>query len=220
MSEKGSSPEALPRRSFLTQAAPGVAIGAGAAITIPVATAQSVGGTRWEPARHEQDNWMDKIPGKHRLVFDTTLPAGMASALQYGTNYYSANLSGYGVQNSELAVIIIARHSSTPYAFNEAMWTKYGEQFSNFVDRTKEPSKTNAYGRQLTAMTGRGAHLAVCQLVTRALAGTIARAFNSSQDEIYNELVANLMPNSHIAPAGIVAVAWAQEYGYALVTTA
>ena len=28
--------------------------------------------TRWQPERHTQDDWLDQIPGKHRLVFDTT----------------------------------------------------------------------------------------------------------------------------------------------------
>ena len=57
----------------------------------------------------------------------------MSSALTYATNYYSANNSGYGLQNADLAVVIIARHFSTPYAYNEAIWTKYGVQISDFV---------------------------------------------------------------------------------------
>ena len=215
MSEKSSSP--LPRRSFLTQVGTGAAIGAGAAITIPVATAQSVGSAPWQAARHEQDDWLDKIPGKHRMVFDTTQPAGMSSALIYATNYYNANQSSYGLQNADLAVVIIARHISTVFAYNEAMWAKYGDPISNFVDRTKDPSKTNTYGRQLTALTGRGTHLAVCQLATRAIAGSIARAVSSTADDIFNELSANLLPNSHLVAAGIVAVGRAQDHGYALV---
>jgi hypothetical protein len=210
----------LKRRSFLTQVGTGVTVlGAGAAVTIPVARAQSVGGAKWEAAKHEQDAWLDQIPGKHRLVFDTTQPAGMSSALQYGGNYYNANQSAYGLQNADLAVVIIARHQSTPFAYNETMWNQYGEQISSFVDRTKEPSKTNIYGRQLNGMIGRGAHLAVCQLATRAIAGSISRAAGKTTDEIYNELVANLLPNSHMAAAGIVMVGRAQEHGYALVNT-
>jgi len=62
----------------------------------------------------------------------------------------------------------------------------------------------------------------VCQLATRAIAGSIARAVSSpaanvTADDIFNELSANLMPNSHLVAAGIVAVGRAQEHGYALV---
>jgi len=212
MSENGS------RRSFLTHVGAGMTVlGAAAAVSIPVAKAQSLGDGKWQAARHTEDDWFDQIPGKHRLVFDTTSPTGMSSALQYGTNYYSANQSAYGLGNADLAVVIIARHISTAYAYNETIWSKYGDPISNFIDKTKEASKTNAYGRQLTAMTGRGAHLAVCQLATRALAGSIARAVNLAQDDIFNEIAANLLPNSHLVPAGIVAVNRAQERGYTLV---
>jgi intracellular sulfur oxidation DsrE/DsrF family protein len=215
MSEHSSSP--LARRSFLTQVAPAAAIGAGAALTIPVATAQSVGGGRWEPARHEQDDWLDKIPGKHRLVFDTTQSSGMSSALLYATNYYNANRTGYGLQNADLAVVIIARHSSTAYAYNEAMWAKYGDQLSSLSDSTRPPSKTNTYARQLAGMTERGVHFAVCQMATGRIAGVIASAVGAPSADIVAEITANLLPNSHMVPAGIVIVGRAQDRGYALV---
>jgi hypothetical protein len=141
----------------------------------------------------------------------------MSSALTYATNYYSANQSAYGLQNADLAVVVIARHISTPFAYNDAIWAKYGDTLSNFVDRNKPPSKANSNLRQLTGLTGRGMHLAVCQLATRALAGMIARAANGAQDDIFNEISANLLPNSHLVAAGIVAVGRAQEHGYALV---
>ena len=215
MSEKNST---LARRLFLTKVGAGMTVfGASTTAGITEAAAQSAEATRWQPERHTQDDWFDQIPGKHRLVFDTTEPTGLSSALTYATNYYSASNSGYGLQNGDLAVVLIARHFSTPYAYNEAMWNKYGVQISDFVQKGKEPSKTNTYGRQITTLTGRGAHLAVCQLATRAIAGSIARAVNSSADDIYNELAANLMPNAHLVAAGIVAVNRAQEHGYSLV---
>jgi intracellular sulfur oxidation DsrE/DsrF family protein len=201
----------------LTQVGTGVSVlGAGAAITIPVATAQSVGGAPWQAARHEQDDWLDKIPGKHRLIFDTTSVSGMSSATQYATNFYLANQTGYGLQNADLAVVIVARHISTAFAYNDSIWAKYGDTLSNSIDRTP-PSKTNPNLRQLTGLTGRGVHMAVCLMATTRLSGTIATAVGGTQADILAELSANLLPNAHLVPAGIVAVARAQEHGYALV---
>lgn len=217
MSEHSSSP--LARRSFLTQVGTGVTV-LGAAATAggpPAVAAQGVEVKRWQPERHSQDEWLDQIPGKHRLVFDTTESSGMESALRYATNYYSANNTGYGLQNSDLAVVMIARHQSTPYAYDESIWTKYGVQLADFAEKGKAPSMRNAYGRQMNTLTGRGMHLAVCQLATRAIAGSIATAFKSTTDDVYNEIAAHLLPNSHLVPAGIVAVNRAQERGYALV---
>ena len=216
MSENTSSP--LARRFFLTQVGTGMTVfGAAAAAGASTAAAQTAPTPLWQAERHSQDDWLDQIPGKHRLVFDTTETSGMGSALTYANNYYSANNSAYGLQNGDLAVVIIARHQSTPYAYKEEMWAKYGVQLANFAESGKEPTMRNAHARQLTGLVGRGAHLAVCQLATRALSGIVARAVNSSQENIYNELVANLLPNAHMVPAGIVAVGRAQERGYALV---
>jgi intracellular sulfur oxidation DsrE/DsrF family protein len=140
----------------------------------------------------------------------------MSSALVYAGNFYTANQSDYGLQNNDLAVVVIARHFSTPFAYNDAIWSKYGEPICNFIQK-KDAASTNTYTRQLTGMTGRGMHLAVCQLATRVLAGSIAKAVNSKQDDIFNEIAANLMPNAHLVAAGIIAVNRAQERGYALV---
>ena len=207
----------LARRHFLRKVGTGVTVfGATAAAVTPGVAAQSTETARWQPTRHAQDDWLDQIPGKHRLVFDTTESGGMSSALIYAGNFYTANQSDYGLQNSDLAVVIIARHFSTPFAYNDAIWSKYGEPICNFIQK-KDVVSTNTYTGQLTGLTGRGMHLAVCQLATRVLAGSIARAVNGKQEDIYNEIAANLMPNAHLVAAGIIAVNRAQERGYALV---
>jgi hypothetical protein len=192
-------------------------LGAAAAATVPAVAAQSPVKPEWRPTRHTQDDWFDEIPGMHRLVFDTTESNGLSSALLYSTNFYIANQSGYGLQNADLAVVIVVRHFSTPFAYNDAIWSKYGATISNFINPGKDPAKSNAYLRQLTAAVGRGTHLGVCAMATSAIADAIAKANNSTSDEIVKEISANLLPNSHLVPAGIVAVGRAQERGYAFV---
>jgi intracellular sulfur oxidation DsrE/DsrF family protein len=69
----------------------------------------------------------------------------------------------------------------------------------------------------MSGLIRRGAHVGVCQMATRAIASSIARTAGTSADNIYNEIAENLLPNSHLVAAGIVAVNRAQEYGYAFV---
>jgi intracellular sulfur oxidation DsrE/DsrF family protein len=218
------------RRLFLARLGAGVSVAGVAAAGASAVSAQSSGDARWQPVRHEQDDWLDKIPGGHRFVFDTTTPDGMNSALLFANNYYLANQSGYGLKDSDLAVVIVARHQSTAFAYNDSIWAKYGTELSkqaNFVDpKTKEPPTVNVYATtgsgsgpagRLDSLLKRGVHLAVCQMATRAIAGTIARATGGSADSIAGELAANLLSNSHMVPAGIVVVNRAQERGYAFV---
>ena len=60
------------RRSFLSRLGPGLAtlgaaLGAGTASTY----AQGASDRRWQPARHAEDDWFDKQPGKHRMILGT-----------------------------------------------------------------------------------------------------------------------------------------------------
>jgi hypothetical protein len=150
---------------------------------------------------------------------DTTTPAGFANALLYVNNYYTASRNDYGLNDADLAVVIVARHDSTPFAYTDSMWAKYGKSLAErggFVDPgTNQPPTVNVNRSGLDGLLHRGVHLAVCQMATRRLAGAIAKAGGSNADTAYAELVANLMPNAHMVPAGIVALNRAQERGYA-----
>jgi hypothetical protein len=53
-------------------------------------------------------------------------------------------------------------------------------------------------------------------MATRRLAGQIAKAMGGTADAIYDDLVANTVPNGHMVAAGVIASTRAQEYGYTL----
>ena len=235
MSER-ISPSSSERRSFLTRLSTGVAAFA-AAMAGGAASgyAQSSSGASWQPERHEKDDWLDKIPGKHRMIFDTTSADGLGDALAFTNNFMRTNRTEYGLQNSDLAVIIVMRHRSTGFAYNDAIWAKYGVQMSkraNFVDpKTKEAPKINLLnvakydvelpnrGNTVDALVKQGVHLAVCSVATRGIATAVAEATGGNADNIFTELVSNLLSTTaHMVPAGIVAVNRAQEHGYTLVT--
>jgi hypothetical protein len=205
----------LQRRAFFTRLTGAAVIGA------PAAMAKDHSVKRWEPQREAKDDWLDYIPGKHRMVFDSTTPEGFAAALMYANNFFIANKDGYALKDRDIAVVIVARHFSTPFAFNDAMWKKYGNtisRLSKFTDpQTNEAPATNIHMIALDGLLKRGVHLAVCQMATRQLAGSMATDTHGDEDAVYKELAANLVPNSHLVAAGIVAVNRAQERGYACV---
>src|SRR4029450_4576678 len=81
----------------------------------------------FQPARHPQDEWLDKIPGKHRVVFDVVSSRGVPEALHFANNIYSGNKSMYGLEQGDLAVLIVLRHAATAFGSSDAMWAKYGK---------------------------------------------------------------------------------------------
>ncbi len=217
----------MARRSFLTRLGAGVGVVGAAAAGGPAAMARPAEDGAFRPARHAQDDWYDKIPGVHRFVFDTDSADGMAWALQFANNFYKANADAYGLKDSDLAVVIVARHKSTPFAYNDAMWAKYGKQLSDqteFTDpKTKQPPTVNFYtvegegpenASKMNALIKKGAQFAVCGMSTRGISGRIAKANGLEADAVFKEITANLIGNSHVVPAGILAVNRAQERGY------
>jgi intracellular sulfur oxidation DsrE/DsrF family protein len=231
MSDKDAA--AVARRSFLSRLGIGMT-GLGAALGSGSLAAQgsaqaSPPSPRWQPARHAQDDWFDQVPGQHRFVFDTTTYEGLGGAMFFATNFFVGNQNGYSLGNADLAVVLVLRHMSTVFAYNDAVWAKYGTllaQRGNLTDpATKQAPKINLFynastvplpnnGTTLDSLLKRGVQLAVCQMATRRVAGAIAEATKVTADAAYNEIVANLVPNSHMVPAGIVAVSRAQERGY------
>jgi intracellular sulfur oxidation DsrE/DsrF family protein len=111
---------------------------------------------------------------------------------------------------------------STPYAYNNDMWAKYGASLGGPAPSAgapaKEPPKANPNAVSLDALLNQGVQFAVCSMATRRLAGMIARAAGGNADTINSELISNLVSNGRMVPAGIVAVNRAQERGYSLVS--
>ncbi len=229
-------PAALPasvieRRSFLTRLGAGVAaFSAAMGIAQPASAQSAQGGFR--PARYPQDDWFDEVPGKHRFFFDATTPNGAGEAITFASNYYVASKAGYGLEPKDLAVVICLRHWATPFAFSDEVWAKYGAMMAERIKfndpKTQAPPTVNVYqaddygmlipsrGTTLDAMIARGTHFAICDMATRAFSGIIAAKTKSKPEDIYQELKASAIKNSHFMSAGIVAVNRAQERGYSL----
>jgi intracellular sulfur oxidation DsrE/DsrF family protein len=206
------------RRSFFSRLT-GASLLFGSETLQPTASGAR-GVSMFEPARHAEDDWFDALPGKHRIIFDTFMSDMFGEAVGFVDNYVSVNKTAYELGNRDIAVVLTVRHQTAPFAFNDAMWAKYGKHFSDrmkFVDpKTKQPPGSNVYTSQLAELASRGVHLAVCRLTTRAYTSIIAGIQRVDADEVFKELVANTVAPSHFVPAGIVAVSRAQERGYTL----
>jgi hypothetical protein len=169
---------------------------------------------------------MDELPTKHRIFVDTASRQGGQDGVAFAGNLFNINESAYGVKSGDVGVIICFRHQSTAYGYNEAMWAKYGQYFSQRLELPKPVTvnPVNPAGpfeegaRTVATLADRGAVIAVCAQATRGMAGRIAMATGGSQDAIFKELTSNAVRNGRFVPAGVVAATHAQEYGYALLS--
>jgi len=212
----------MQRRSFLSRfPALAALFGVGAATPAAAAGLAPENG-RFEPVKHPQDDWLDSLPGKHRVVFDTWTASKFPDVLRFSGNIFRGNKDGYELSEKDVAIVIVARHSTAPFAFNDAMWAKYGKYFSErmeFLDpKTNKVPTGNVYAAQLGGLVKQGVHLAVCNLTTRSTAQRLAEATDAKAEDVYKELTTNALPNAHFVAAGVVGATRAQERGYALIS--
>ena len=217
------------RRSMLLGM--GAAVAGATLITPVAANAQGQGRRGFQASRHAIDAWMDELPGNHRIFIDTSTGRGGAEALLYASNLNNATIGAYAGEEASLAMIVCYRHFSTPFAFNDAMWTKYGEIFHT-VTGIADPN-TNAaprinlmqtagyglttpnFGNTIDSVRQLGVEIAICDAATQFLSSQIGPATGQEIGAVYEELKANAVPGRLVA-AGVMALTRAQEYGYSL----
>ena len=209
------------RRTLLTNMS--VAAVAGLAATAGPVPAQAAEGTAgFQPKRHSKDSWLNELAGDHRVFVDSSTVAGGGSAIRFANNIIVSHIEEYDGKASDYAMVVCFRHASTPYGFGDALWAKYGELMNrdeSIPAPSSNPMNTpNAYSAQNTipSLLAKGVNFAICSRATRGLSRRIATSTGASADEVYAELVAGAIPNSHFVAAGVLAVTRAQEYHYSL----
>lgn len=190
----------------------------------------------WQPAMDQADSWLDKAGTQHRVMYDAISGAGGGEALGFANNFIKENELGYGLKPEQLGVVVVLRHMATPYAYNDAMWAKYGKGFIGPMGLKDEMAKRAATANpllttaapgpalppgyewfgdsNLTALGSKGVRYAVCGLATEVIGGMLAKGMGGDAKAIAEELKANLIPGAVIVPAGVVGVNRAQEHGY------
>ena len=156
--------------------------------------------------------------GKHRVIMDVTLFNQMPDAIRFAGNILAGHKAGWGVEESDVALLVCLRHQATPYGYTDAIWSKHGK----VIDPRATPAPTtNAFHTgerpQLGDLARRGVQFMICGTASRGLAGRIAGP-NGDADAVMKEMAANLIPNARIVPAGVVGVLHAQERGFALIS--
>jgi hypothetical protein len=203
-----------PRRSLMSGMS---AVAAAFALGARPASTQTAAAP-FQPARHPQDEWLDKIRGQHRVVFDVTSFRGVPEALHF------AHKSMYGLDEADLAIVIILRHSATAFGYSDAIWAKHGKALAaatSYTDpKSSETPKANPFNatgiEAIDQMAKRGVQFGVCDTASHGLSRRIAGP-SGDADATYKEMVASMIPNSRLMVAGVIGVTRAQEYGYSVV---
>lgn len=213
-----------PRRKFLQSLTIGAAALGAVGITAPInASAKNV-----ESNDEDPEEWMKKITGKHRIVYDVTEPHEIFP-FAWPRVFLMTN-EATGTPQDQCSVVVILRHNSIAFALEDRLWEKYklGEMFHITDFNTKKVSAKNPFWKPapgtyaapgigaisigINELQESGVQFLVCDAALTVYSA-VAAGNNGDAAAVKKEWVAGVLPGIHIVPSGVWAVGRAQEKG-------
>lgn len=210
--------QSTPRRGFLG----GIAAGAGALVL-----------GRWSSASAEVvslsetafagDEWIAKIKGKYKQVFDVTSSTNEFAGA-YPLNFITSTKDATKVADTEITPVLVFRHMGMPLSLNDAVWAKYklGDMLGVKDPKTNAPATRNVHRDTIplyagetyeTLMMKHGVVIVACNLALNVISGMAAPRANVSAEQAKKDFTAGLIPGIALAASGVYAVNRAQQAG-------
>lgn len=175
--------------------------------------------------------WINKIKGKHRIVFDATQPHEIMP-FAWPKVFILTN-GKTGVPANECGVVVVLRHSAIAYAFESKVWEKFnfGELFS-VPDPHDHSGKTIAKGNPfwmpnpkftvpglgevaigINDLQADGVMFCVCDAAMTVYSTIAGEKMQMKPEEVKKIWLAGLLPGIQVVPSGVWALGRAQENG-------
>lgn len=209
-----------PRRRFLTKV--GSALGLSLLATQPAVRAAAISTRVPGP-----EDWLEKLNGKHKMVFDVPKPHGIFAFAWPKVFLLTNQATGTPEANS----VVVLRHDGIPYAMEDRLWEKYkfGEVFGVNDQRTGKPALRNPMWQPkdgefvvpgmgpvpigINQLQDSGVIFCVCDAALTVNAHTIAGKMNLDGAEVRKDFDAGILPGFNVVPSGLWAIGRAQERG-------
>src|SRR5438270_3942440 len=215
------------RRGFLGRIAAGAAALGLGGLVAPLAAVAEPRSARAVSANPEFEAWLNKITGKHKMVFDIPEPNG-GFGFAWARVFLNTTNENYGTTDADNTVAIVLRHNGIPFAMKSEMWAKYkfGDFYKINDGATNSPAVRNPFtqakagdlpipGMGVDELLAKGVLVGVCNIALTIYSGMFAKKMAMQAEAIKKEWVANLLPGVLVVPSGVIAVNRTQEKGCA-----
>ena len=166
------------------------------------------------------DEWVSRIKGKYRQVFDNTTTNDGFGAV-FPLNFIASTKEALKVPDSEISTVAVFRHFAMPLMLNDAVWAKYhvGEVLNVKDPKTNAFATRNIFRDNLPLNPGltyeqemkNGVIFVACNMALTVISGMAAPKANVSADVAKKEWTAGLIPGVYLAASGVYAVNRAQQ---------
>ena len=180
------------------------------------------------PAQRDDDEWLKRLHGKHRQLFDMAEP-GAGVPLLHIRNWLSTYNEAYHVPDSDLNAVGTFYGKTVPLGLSDEMWAKYpfGATLQINDPATKAPITRNMflspkegddfafgfYDSGVTPLMRRGTTFILCNNALNFWVGRLSQGGLGTKEAIRADLLAHMVPGVVLVPAMVIAINKAQEAG-------
>ena len=215
---KMSSSRAIAATVLSTAGALGLIVSLTAAGPVASVAATSAPAQVWE-------DWLGKLNGKHRQLFDAPAPAG-GVPLVHVLNYYDTYNKAFNTPDKDINGVLTFYGATTFYGLNDATWARY--RLGEFLDTkdakgafvTANPWRTAPVILGMTlpqasieSLQKRGAAFILCNNALSIFSALVAQKAGLDPKAVYEDMKANILPGVVLVPGMVVAIEQAQKAG-------
>ena len=166
------------------------------------------------------DEWVSRIKGKYRQVFDNT-SANEGWGAAFPVTFIDSTKEAVKVSDSDITAVSVFRHFGMPLMLNDAIWAKYhiGEMIGVKDPKTNAPATRNIFcdnvplrpGLTYQQLIWKGVIFVACNMALTVISGMAAPKAGVTADVAKKEWTAGLIPGVNLAASGVYAVNRAQQ---------
>jgi intracellular sulfur oxidation DsrE/DsrF family protein len=167
------------------------------------------------------ETWLNRITGKHKMVFDAPEVNGGMPVI-WPRVWLNGNNENYGTKDTDNSGVVILRHAAIPLAMRDELWAKYklGEVFE--IKEGDAPATRNNFakvmplplpGTGVEALLASGVQFGVCNVALTVYSAMLGQKMGMDGAAIKADWVAGLIPGVQVVPSGVLAVSRTQEKG-------
>ena len=216
------------RRNFIGALAAGTATFSIGTLAAPL----TAGAKRIEENFRKKDDpeaWLQKLNGKHKMVFDVTQPHGIFPFAWPRVFLMTNTMTG--TPEKENNVVVVLRHDAIPYAMESRLWEQYnfGEVFKVPDPATNASAHRNPFWQPksgdfkipgigavaigINELQESGVIFVVCDAALTVYSAAVAQKMGKDAAAVKKEWVSGLLPGMQVVPSGVWALGRAQEKG-------
>jgi intracellular sulfur oxidation DsrE/DsrF family protein len=171
------------------------------------------------------EEWLAKLNGSKRQLFDAPAPAG-GIPLVHVLNYYDTYNKAFNTPDKDIDGVLTFYGATTFYALNDAAWAKYGlgafletkDASGAFANANPWRTAPQVIGMSLPqasieALQQRGATFIVCNNALQIFSSLVAKKGGLDPKVVYEDMKASILPGVILVPGMVVAIEQAQRAG-------